>query len=222
MSATTRTGASVRPFARRAASVALLGATALAGAALPAHAVEAPDATVPTTSPTRTTTQAQQAVPEQAEGDRKGRNKGGKDKDDAKRKSRFERVDDRVMSAVRTAMAQRGDAYSYGSAGPNAFDCSGLVYYSYRRAGFSVPRTSSAQAGAVRHIAKSRMRAGDLMFFTSGSGVYHAAIFLRWERGAAVMVHAPGSGSSVQVATPWTSSWFAGTLRPSGSGLRRA
>ena len=30
---------------------------------------------------------------------------------------------------------QEGDPYRYGAAGPNRFDCSGLVYYSYRRAG---------------------------------------------------------------------------------------
>ena len=50
------------------------------------------------------------------------------------------------------AAAQKGDPYSYGAAGPARFDCSGLVYYSFRRAGFSrIPRTSSAQAGFARH-----------------------------------------------------------------------
>lgn len=138
--------------------------------------------------------------------------------DQQSRLTRSQRIDLRVRAAVRTAMAQRGDAYVYGAAGPNAFDCSGLVQYSYGRAGFNLPRTSSAQSGAVRRVARSDMRAGDLMFFTSGSGVYHSAIFLRWERGAAVMVHAPGSGSSVQVARAWTSSWFGGTLRPKAVG----
>ena len=54
----------------------------------------------------------------------------------------------RVLSAKSIAMNQRGDAYAYGAAGPNAFDCSGLIYYSYRKAGFAVPRTSSDAAGA--------------------------------------------------------------------------
>ncbi|HET9860559.1 MAG TPA: NlpC/P60 family protein, partial [Nocardioidaceae bacterium] len=31
---------------------------------------------------------------------------------------------------------QKGDRYAYGAAGPNRFDCSGLIYYSYRKAGF--------------------------------------------------------------------------------------
>jgi cell wall-associated NlpC family hydrolase len=123
------------------------------------------------------------------------------------------RVSNRVVSAKDTAMRQRGDAYAYGGAGPERFDCSGLIYYSYRRAGFDVPRTSGAQAGFARRIGKKAMRPGDLMFFYGSGGVYHAAIFLKWSRGHAVMVHSPGSGQSVQVAVPWTSSWFGGTLR---------
>ena len=123
------------------------------------------------------------------------------------------RVDDRVLGARDTAMSQRGDAYAYGGSGPERFDCSGLIFFSYRNAGFEVPRTSSAQAGSTRRVAKSDMRAGDLMFFYGSGGVYHAAIFLRWSRGHAVMLHSPGAGQRVRVATPWTSRWFGGTLR---------
>ena len=123
------------------------------------------------------------------------------------------RVSARVLSARDIAMRQRGDAYAYGGAGPARFDCSGLVFYSYRRAGFDVPRTSGAQAGFARRVAKKDLRAGDLMFFYGSGGVYHAAIFLRWSHGHAVMVHSPGSGQRVRVAVPWTSAWFAGTVR---------
>lgn len=123
------------------------------------------------------------------------------------------RVAQRVLSARDVAMRQRGDAYGYGAAGPHRFDCSGLIRYAYSRAGFDVPRTSSAQAGHARRVAKKDMRAGDLMFFHGSGGVYHAAIFLRWSRGHAVMLHAPGSGERVRVAVPWTSQWFGGTLR---------
>ena len=136
------------------------------------------------------------------------------DKTLAVRKQRAaKRLSLRVVSAERTAMAQRGDAYVYGAAGPNAFDCSGLVAYSYGRAGFNLPRTSDAQAAATRRIAKADMRPGDLMFFHNGGNVYHAAIFIGNQNGHAMMVHAPGSGQRVTVAAPWTSSWFGGTLR---------
>ena len=131
----------------------------------------------------------------------------------ARKKLAARRLNNRIVSAERTALAQRGDAYSYGAAGPSAFDCSGLIHYAYKRAGFAVPRTSGALAAHTRRIAKQDMRAGDLMFFANGGGVYHAAIFLGWSRGRALMVHSPGSGQRVRVATAWTSSWFGGTLR---------
>ena len=123
------------------------------------------------------------------------------------------RVANRVLTARNIALAQRGDSYAYGAAGPASFDCSGLIRYAYSRAGIAVPRTSSAQAGAARRIAKKDLRPGDLMFFYGNGGIYHAAIFLRWTRGHALMVHSPRPGSRVHVAAPWTSSWFAGTLR---------
>ena len=173
----------------RACALALagLGLTASTMAALPATA--ATGDTQQTATTTTTTTSKAQA------------------------RTAARRVSNRVVSAKDTAMRQRGDAYAYGGAGPERFDCSGLIYYSYRRAGFAVPRTSGAQAGFARRIGKKAMRPGDLMFFYGSGGVYHAAIFLKWSRGHAVMVHSPGSGQSVQVAVPWTSSWFGGTLR---------
>ena len=130
-----------------------------------------------------------------------------------KKPSAKKRVNRRVLSARSIAMRQRGDAYAYGAAGPHRFDCSGLVYFSYRRAGFAVPRTSGAQAAHTRRIAKSAMRPGDLMFFYGSGGVYHASVFLGWRHGRAQMVHAPGSGQRVRIASAWTSQWFGGTLR---------
>lgn len=190
MPATPRTAA-------RACALALAGPvlTASAMTALPATAATGGDTTSGTSASSTTSTSSTTA-------------RKPKRKPSAKR-----RVAQRVLSARDIAMRQRGDLYGYGGAGPDRFDCSGLVHYSFRRAGFDVPRTSGAQAGFARRVAKKDLRAGDLMFFYGSGGVYHAAIFLRWSRGHAVMVHAPGSGQRVQVAVPWTSRWFGGTLR---------
>jgi cell wall-associated NlpC family hydrolase len=133
-------------------------------------------------------------------------------KEAARIKAAHKRESSRVQTALSVALNQRGDAYVYGANGPNAFDCSGLVQYSFGQAGINLPRTSGAQAGATRRIAKDDMQPGDLMFFYGSGGVYHAAIFMRWDNCRALMVHAPGSGQSVTVAAPWTSSWFAGRV----------
>lgn len=119
-----------------------------------------------------------------------------------------------VKKATNVAVKQIGDPYKYGAAGPDAFDCSGLTYFSFRKAGFKkIPRTSSAQAGFTKGIKKKKMRRGDLMFFTGSSGVYHVAIFLKWEDGKALMLHSPRSGETVKRAYAWTDSWYGGTLR---------
>jgi cell wall-associated NlpC family hydrolase len=119
----------------------------------------------------------------------------------------------RLDRAARVAVNQVGDPYRYGAAGPRAFDCSGLLHYSFRKAGIKLPRTSSAQARRAHRIPKRKLRRGDLMFFHNGGRVYHAAIFLRWKKGRALMVHSPSSGKRVQRAHPWTRSWFAASLR---------
>ena len=120
----------------------------------------------------------------------------------------------RVAVALDVVRAQKGDPYRYGAAGPNAFDCSGLLYYSYRRAGFTgMPRTSSQQASHARRITRSAMRKGDFVFFTSGGHVYHAAVFAGWSNGRRYIIHASRAGTPVKRDPIWTSSWFPGTLR---------
>ena len=119
----------------------------------------------------------------------------------------------RTSRAASIALQQLGDPYRYGAAGPRAFDCSGLMQYSFRKAGLRIPRTSSAQARRAHRIPKRKLRRGDLMFFTDGGGVYHAAMFLRRAHGHVLMVHSPGGGQRVQRARPWTNHWFAASMR---------
>ena len=120
----------------------------------------------------------------------------------------------RVARAMDVVVAQKGDAYRYGAAGPSRFDCSGLVYYSFRRAGFTnVPRTSGQQARFATRIPKSSMRRGDLMFFYDGGGVYHVGVFAGRRNGRVFMVHAPYGGRTVHRSATWTNRWFAGTFR---------
>jgi cell wall-associated NlpC family hydrolase len=105
----------------------------------------------------------------------------------------------RVHHALRIARAQLGDPYRYGAAGPSAFDCSGLMYYSFHRAGFTgLPRSSAAQARFVQHVPRSHLRAGDFVFFYDSGGVYHVGIFARWRNGHRVIIHAPYPGKRVQ------------------------
>lgn len=121
---------------------------------------------------------------------------------------------DRVAKAMAVAAAQKGDPYGYGASGPNRFDCSGLTFYSFRKAGFKgIPRTSSAQAGWVRHVRRENLRRGDLVFFTSGGRVYHVGVFAGRKNGHPQVLHSPYSGTRVRTERIWASSWFGGTVR---------
>ncbi|HEU5036948.1 MAG TPA: C40 family peptidase [Nocardioides sp.] len=120
----------------------------------------------------------------------------------------------RVGSAMSIAVHQKGDPYRYGASGPSAFDCSGLTFYAFRKAGFKhIPRTSSAQAHFAKHIKRSTMKRGDLIFFYSGGGVYHVGVYAGFTHGHRWVLHAPYSGTRVRTDKLWTDKWFPGTLR---------
>jgi cell wall-associated NlpC family hydrolase len=71
-----------------------------------------------------------------------------------------------------------GHPYVEGAAGPTAFDCSGLVQYVYRNAAhISLPHNAQAQYNGARQIPAAQARAGDLVFFHSGGGVFHVGIY---------------------------------------------
>jgi cell wall-associated NlpC family hydrolase len=94
------------------------------------------------------------------------------------------------------ALRLRGLPYRYGGATRDGFDCSGLVFYTHRQFGVTVPRTSREQARAAREIKQSKLRRGDLVFFKIGSRlVNHVGIYIGDRR----FVHAPGAGKPVTV-----------------------
>jgi cell wall-associated NlpC family hydrolase len=92
--------------------------------------------------------------------------------------------------AVRTALAQVGKPYRRNGAGPRSFDCSGLMQYAWARAGVPVPHSSSA-IGRMRRVSLSKVQPGDIVGRRGHVGMYI---------GGGRMVHAPQSGTRVQVA----------------------
>lgn len=79
-------------------------------------------------------------------------------------------VDDRGAIAVAFARRQLGHPYVWGGTGPGGFDCSGLVYEAWRAAGVTIPRTTFEQWPALRHISRSDLRPGDLIFYAGSDG----------------------------------------------------
>ena len=100
-----------------------------------------------------------------------------------------------AQKAVDTAMAQIGDPYVWGAAGPDAFDCSGLVQYAYAAAGISLPHSSRMQSTMGAPVSRDALQPGDLVFFYSP--VSHVGIYI----GDGQMVHASTSGVPVKTAS---------------------
>jgi len=103
----------------------------------------------------------------------------------------------RASHAGDIAQSMVGKPYRYGGNEPGrGFDCSGLVHYSYRRAGISVPRSTTSQRRAAARVAPSQLTRGDLVFFNQeGKRSSHVGIYLGNNR----FVHAPSSGKRVRV-----------------------
>ena len=101
-----------------------------------------------------------------------------------------------AVNASEIAATMVGKPYRYGGNSPRGFDCSGLVYYSYRRAGLDVPRSTQSQRGRSQKVALARLTRGDLLFFNQeGKHSSHVGIYLGSDR----FVHAPSSGKQVRI-----------------------
>ncbi len=113
----------------------------------------------------------------------------------------------RAAAAVSYAMAQVGEAYVYGAAGPNAFDCSGLTMMAWAQAGVSLPHSSSAQYSSGPHVAESELRPGDLVFYYSP--ISHVGMYI----GNGMIVNAENPSTGVRV-TGLHSMPYVGAVRP--------
>jgi cell wall-associated NlpC family hydrolase len=113
----------------------------------------------------------------------------------------------RAAAAVGYALAQVGDAYVYGAAGPSAFDCSGLTMMAWAQAGVGLPHSSGAQMGSGPSISQSQLQPGDLVFYYSP--VSHVGMYI----GNGMIVHAANPGSGVTTA-PVNSMPYSGAVRP--------
>jgi cell wall-associated NlpC family hydrolase len=118
----------------------------------------------------------------------------------AKKKHQVRQVRNKV---IKIARAQIGDSYRAGHSGPNAFDCSGLVRYVFKKAtGRNLPHYSKAQYKQVRKVSKKNAQPGDLVFFFR-NGAHHVGIYI----GNGKMIDAPSAGKKVRVS-PISGSWW--------------
>lgn len=113
--------------------------------------------------------------------------------------------------AASVALRQIGVPYRYGGSTTSGFDCSGLVQFSYARAGKRVPRTTGQLWSATSTVRRADLQVGDLLFFSIEGKMSHVGLYI----GGQQFVHAPASGRTVTVAK-LTSPFYASALLRAG------
>jgi hypothetical protein len=113
-------------------------------------------------------------------------------------------------------MAQLGKPYVWAAAGPDAFDCSGLVVYAFAAFGVSLPHSTYALWNMGVYFSRDQLQPGDLVFFDAlgPMGIYI---------GGGQFIHAPHTGDVVKISsmnappgTPLTTSERGASCKPSG------
>lgn len=99
-----------------------------------------------------------------------------------------------AATVIQAALSRIGSPYSWGGSGPSAFDCSGLVMWSFQQAGISLPHSSQALAQGGQPVSMDQIQPGDLVTYYSDAS--HVAIYI----GDGMMVHASTYGTPVRVA----------------------
>jgi cell wall-associated NlpC family hydrolase len=117
-----------------------------------------------------------------------------------------------VTAFLRAAVSRVGMPYVWGASGPNAFDCSGLVQWSFAQAGVAMPRVAADQARTGPAVTVSQLTPGDLLFYhtdpTAPGYISHVAIYL----GSGRMLQAPQPGMNVEIVPVDLGSDFAGAV----------
>ncbi len=97
------------------------------------------------------------------------------------------------VQALKWALTRIGDPYVWGAAGPDSFDCSGLVMWAYAQVGISLEHFTGDQWNEGEHVSISQLEPGDLVFFYADLG--HVGLYI----GNGLMVDAPTFGQDVQI-----------------------
>jgi len=103
---------------------------------------------------------------------------------------------------VRYAKRFLGTRYVWGASNGRAFDCSGFTSYVMRHAkGRVIPRISRRQAYYGKYVSRSRLRAGDLVFFDTSRRrrgyVNHVGIYI----GGSHFIHASSAKHRVVITS---------------------
>ncbi len=106
-----------------------------------------------------------------------------------------------VSTVIAYAKQQIGLPYLWGGAGPDAFDCSGLVMMAYRAGAIAIPRTSQAQWTWGPQIQPGHEQPGDLVFFAGSDGTPTSPGHVGMVIGKGMMIEAEQTGVPIHIVS---------------------
>lgn len=117
-----------------------------------------------------------------------------------KKEENKETITLKVTGADIVAYAKKylGYDYVYGGSSPKTgFDCSGFTYYVYKHFGYTLSRSSTAQANNGTKVSKKDLQPGDLVIYKNASltKIGHVGIYI----GNNKMIHASEPGVGVVI-----------------------
>ncbi len=97
---------------------------------------------------------------------------------------------------INTAINQLGKKYCYGGKGPLCFDCSGFVYYVYKKNGYNIPATTKGLKNFGEKIKRiKKMKPADIIIFKIKRKHYHTGIYIGDNR----FIHSPSKGGKIRI-----------------------
>lgn len=115
-----------------------------------------------------------------------------------------------VNKVLKTAKSFIGTPYKYGGTTRSGFDCSGLVYISFKELDLDLPRVSRDQAQYGKEIDIKQVKLGDLIFFnTSGSSISHVGIVENIDNGGVVNFIHSSTSKGVMISSLDENYWKA-------------
>ncbi|MFC4911158.1 NlpC/P60 family protein [Actinomadura gamaensis] len=109
---------------------------------------------------------------------------------------------------LRKALTKLGSPYVWAAAGPDSFDCSGLVIWAYAQVGKpGLPHYTGDLYDLGTKVGRDELRQGDLVYF--GGNLHHMGIYA----GNGLFLQAPQTGDVVKVSKLSDRSDYAGANR---------
>ncbi|WP_298133402.1 C40 family peptidase [Micropruina sp.] len=112
-----------------------------------------------------------------------------------KKQTKAQKLKAKANKAIKAAKTKlKKGQYVWGAAGPNKFDCSGFMLWTFRKIDIKLPHSSRAQSKKGVKVAKKNLKPGDLVFFYSP--VSHVAMYI----GDGKIIHARNTRDDLQIS----------------------